>query len=102
MVRKDILEPVQPGRVINASLELWQRNKSGEVRLCVDLKLHINGKAMDEDYPIPEMETIFHNLHAAPYFGKIDLSDAYYQIELDERQSTHLRDCSRCADYLRH
>ena len=30
------------------------------------------------------MEMIFHNLHGASYFGKIDLSDAYYQIELDE------------------
>ena len=39
---------------------------------------------MDEDYPIPEMETIFHILHGASYFGKIDLSDAYYQIEFDE------------------
>ena len=39
---------------------------------------------MDEDYPIPDMKIIFHNLHGASYFGKIDLSDAYYQIELDE------------------
>ena len=53
-----------------------------KLRLCVDL--HIVGKVMDEDYPIPDMETIFHNLHGASYFGKIDLSDAYYQIELDE------------------
>ena len=61
---------------------------------------------MDEDYPIPDMETIFHNLHGASYIGKIDLSDAYYEIELDVEakdmhKSTHLRDCSRCADYLR-
>ena len=62
---------------------------------------------MDEDYPIPDMKTIFHNQHGASYFGKIDLSDAYYQIELDEEandiyaQSIHLRDCLRCADYLR-
>ena len=41
-------------------------------------------KVMDEDYPIPYMQTIFYNLHWASYFGKIDLSDAYYQIELDE------------------
>ena len=39
---------------------------------------------MDEDYPIPDIETIFHNLHGASYFGKIDLSDAYYHIELDD------------------
>ena len=84
MVRQGVLEPVQPGGVTNASPVVWQRKKSGELRLCVDLKVHINGKVMDEDYPIPDMETIFHNLHGAPYFGKTDLSDAYYQIELDE------------------
>ena len=39
---------------------------------------------MDEDYPIPDMETIFLNLHGALHFDKIDLSDACYQIELDE------------------
>ena len=84
MVRQGILEPVQPGGVTNASPVVWQRKKSGELRLCVDLKVHVNGKVMDEDYRIPDMETIFHNLHGASYFGKINLSDAYYQIELDE------------------
>ena len=84
MVRQGILEPVQPGGVNNASPVVWQRKRSGELRLCVDLKVHINGKVMDEDYPIPDMETIFHNLHGASYFGKFDLSDAYYQIEIVE------------------
>ena len=84
MVRQGILEPVQPGGVTNSSPVVRQRKKNGARRLCVDLKDHINGRVMDEDYPIPDMETIFHNLHGASYFGKIDLSDAYYQIELDE------------------
>ena len=84
MVRQGILEPVQPGGVTNLSPVVWQRKKSRELRLCVDLKVHINGKVMDEDYPIPDMETIFHKLHGASYFGKIDLSDDYYQTELDE------------------
>ena len=38
---------------------------------------------MDEDYPIPDIERIFLNLHGASYFGEIGLSDAYYHIELD-------------------
>ena len=84
MVRQGILEPVQPGGVTNASPVVWQRKKNGALRLCVDLKVHINGKVMDKVYPNPDMETIYHNLHGASYFGKIDLSDAYYQIELDE------------------
>ena len=84
MVRQGFLEPVQPGGVKNASTVVWQRKKNGALSLCVDLKVHINGKVMDADNPIPDMETIFHNLHGASYFGKIDLSDAYYQIELYE------------------
>ena len=83
MVRQGIFEPVQPGGVTNASPVVWQRKKSGKLRLCKDFKVHINGKLMDEDYPIPDIETIFHNLHGASYFGEIDLSDAYYQTELD-------------------
>ena len=106
MVRQGILEPVQPGGVTNASPVVWQRRKNGALRLFVDLKVHINGKVMDEDYPIPDIETIFHNLHGASYFGKIDLSDSYYQIELEEEakkyaQSTHRKDCSRCTGFLR-
>ena len=68
MVRQDILEPVQRGGVGNASPVVWKRKKSGELRLCVDLKVHVNGKLMNEDYPILDMETIFHNLHGASCF----------------------------------
>ena len=84
MVRQGILEPVQPGGVTTESPVAWQRRKSGELRFCVDLKVHINGNVMDEDYPIPDIKTIFHNIHGASYLVKIDLSEAYYQIELDE------------------
>ena len=84
MVRQGIFESVQPRGVTNASPVVWQRKTSGELRLCVDLKVHINGKVMDEDYPIPDMETTFHNLHGASYFGKMDPSDAYYQFEHEE------------------
>ena len=61
---------------------------------------------MQEDYPIPDMETILLNLNGASYFDKIDLSDAYYQIEFDEDakkyvKSTHWKDCLRCAGFLR-
>ena len=86
MVGQGILDPVQPGGVANTSPVLRQRKNSGELRLCVALKVHINGKVMYEDYPIPYMETIFDNLRGASYFGKIDFSNAYNQIELDEEE----------------
>ena len=84
MVRQGILKPVQPGGFTNASPVFWKRRKNGALRLCVYLEVHINGKVMDEDYPITDMESIFHNLYGASYFDKTDLSDAYYQMKLDE------------------
>ena len=84
MVRQDILEMVQPVGITNAYPVVFKRKKIGELRFSVLLKVHINSKVMDEDYPLPEKETIFQNLHRALDFGKIDLSVAYHQIELSE------------------
>ena len=55
MVRQGILEPVQPGGVINVSPLVWQPKKSGALRRCVDLKVHTKGKFIDKDYPIADM-----------------------------------------------
>ena len=41
MVEQGILELVQPGGVSNASPVMWQRKKSGELRVCVKLKVHL-------------------------------------------------------------
>ena len=84
MVRQDILEMVQPVGITNAYPVVFQIKRSGELRFSVHLKVHINSKVMDEDYPLPDKETIFQNLHRALDFGKIDLSVAYYEIELAE------------------
>ena len=42
---------------------------------------------MDAEHPIADKEIICYNLRSASYFRKIDLSDVYYQIELQEMQS---------------
>ena len=78
MVRQGIQEPVQPGVVRNASFKV-RRGK-----IALNYRTHIKGKFMIDDYPIPDMETRFHNLHGASYSSEIDLSDAYYQIEWHE------------------
>ena len=76
MVRQDILEPLRPGGVTNVSPVVWQRKKSRRTEVCVDFKVHINGRVMDWDYPIPDMDAIFQYLQGASYFDKIDLLDA--------------------------
>ena len=74
---------IDPGGVMNASSVMWQRKKDGSFRLCADFKVHVNDKIMTEDYPLPDMETLFHELEGSKFYVKIDLSSAYYQIMLD-------------------
>ena len=53
--------------------------ESGSLRLYANLEVQVESKVLDEDYPIPAIETIFYNLHGNSDFGNIDISDAYYQ-----------------------
>ena len=48
-------------------LQLCDRGKNVDLRLSDDHKVHIIGKIMDEGCPLPDMETIFHNLHGAGF-----------------------------------
>ena len=54
------------------------------MRLCVELKVYINGKITNVNNTIPDREIILLNIHEASFYGKIDLSEAYDQIKLDK------------------
>lgn len=56
----------------------------GKVRICGDFKVTINPQLCIEQYPLPRTEELFQKLQNGKHFTKIDLSDAYLQIELDE------------------
>lgn len=43
-----------------------------------------------EQYPIPRIRNLFHKLKNGKLFSKIDLSDAYLQIEIDEESKNLL------------
>lgn len=62
--------------------------KNGEVRICGDFKVSVNPNLYINKYPIPKIETIFSCLSGGTLFSKIDLSQAYAQIELDEDSKT--------------
>ena len=80
-----VITPITEGGVDNASPVVWVRKANGELRMCVDFKVHINSKIKTDAYPSPNIETIFSKLKNANKFAKIDLSSAYWQIELDEK-----------------
>lgn len=68
----------------------------GDLRICGDYKVTINKFLLDFKYPLPRIEEIFASLRGGQLFSKLDLSNAYNQLELDDESqnlctlSTHL------------
>ena len=79
-----ILEPVEAGDVDSCSPVVWVK-KGDKLRMYADYEVHVNDKIDTEAYPFPCIETIFSKMSVAKLFAKIVLSNAYWQIPLDEK-----------------
>ena len=58
--------------------------KDGRFRLCGDYKVTINQALIIDQYPLPKPEDLFATLANGTVFSKLDLSQAYLQLQLDE------------------
>ena len=58
--------------------------KDGQVRICVDMRL-ANEAIRRVRHPISTVNDVSFALNGAKFFSKLDLSQAYHQIELDEQ-----------------
>lgn len=56
----------------------------GSVRLCGDYKVTLNKFLEQDRHPMPRIEEIFNSLRGGKKFSKIDLREAYSQLELDD------------------
>ena len=54
------------------------------MRLCGDFKQTINPVSKLDHYPLPKIEDLFATLSVGKSFTKLDLSQAYQQLTLDE------------------
>ena len=63
--------------------------ENGKIRVCVDYK-RVNDKIETHHFPAPRAEEIFNNLGNARVFSKLDLSNAYLQLEVDENDQKYL------------
>ena len=61
--------------------------KSNQIRICADFSTGLNDALQDHHYPLASPEEFFNKLNRGKIFSKIDLSDAYLQIEVDEESS---------------
>ncbi|XP_062608629.1 uncharacterized protein K02A2.6-like [Saccostrea cucullata] len=77
-----IIEPVAHSKWATPIVPAIKKN--GNVRLCGDYKVTVNPVMCVEKYPLPKIEDIFATLAGGKNFSKLDLTQAYHHMELDE------------------
>ena len=66
------------------------KKANGKVRLCADFSTGLNDALDVHQYPLPAPEDLFTKLNGGTCFAKLDLADAYLQMEVDEDSKNHL------------
>ncbi|XP_026724771.1 uncharacterized protein K02A2.6-like isoform X1 [Trichoplusia ni] len=82
MLRAGIIEPVDTSDW--ATPLVIVHKPDGALRLCADYKVTLNRMLRVDKYPVPKIDDLFSRLRGSKYFTKLDLSQAYNQILLDE------------------
>ncbi|KAG7307507.1 hypothetical protein JYU34_007710 [Plutella xylostella] len=82
MLREGIIEPVETADWATPLVPVPKAD--GGIRICADYKVTLNPVLLIDKYPLPKVEDLFVGLSGANYFSKIDLSQAYNQIELED------------------
>lgn len=61
------------------------RKHNGKIRLCADFSTRVNRALIHNRHPLPCVESIMTKLNGSHFFSLLDLSDAFFQVEIAER-----------------
>ena len=92
--RQGVIEKVSASRWISPLVV--GRKRDGSIRLCVDLR-QVNKSIVPDGYPLPRINDVLDRLGGSGVFSRLDLKDAYHQLELHPDS----RDLTTCVSHLR-
>ncbi|XP_061909872.1 uncharacterized protein K02A2.6-like [Entelurus aequoreus] len=83
LVKNGVLEPVTTSEWATPIVPVQKKN--GGIRTCGDFKVTVNPALIAEQYPLPLIDDLFAGLSGGQKFSKIDLNQAYLQMQVDEQ-----------------
>lgn len=73
------------------------KKRDGRVRICADYSTGLNDSLEPEQFPLPTPDEIFAQLSPYKLFSKIDLSDAFLQVEVDDESKQLMTINTHCG-----
>ena len=64
--------------------------KDKSFRICGDYKVTVNPELAVDQYPLPKAEELFATRTGGKVFSKLDLSQAYLQLQLDAESAAYV------------
>ena len=89
LTQQGVLEPVQFADWAAPIVPVLKSDKKS-LRICGDFKMTVNAASRLDAYPIPRVEDLFAKLAGGKSYSKLDLSQAYQQLELDEDSKNYV------------
>ena len=83
-----ILSKVEYSEWATPIVPVVKQNRS--VCMCGDFKVSVNPVLLAEQYPLLRIEDIFANLAGGKHFSKLDLRQAFHQMEVTEEPKKYL------------
>ena len=94
---EDTLDELErEGVLIKADHSSWESpvvlvpKPDKSIRMCEDYKVSINPWVKTDGYPLPTVQDLFATLAGGKFFSKIDLKQAYQQLEVGESSQEFL------------
>uniref|UniRef100_A0A914XU01 RNA-directed DNA polymerase n=1 Tax=Panagrolaimus superbus TaxID=310955 RepID=A0A914XU01_9BILA len=93
-VEEKLEKAVSSGVLIPVQHSQWATpivvvKKPNDIRICGDYKSTLNPMLDVNQYPLPKIEDMFHELNGGKWFIKLDLRDAYHQLVLDQQSKEY-------------
>ena len=88
MEKQDIITPVKFADWAAPIVPVEKRDNG--MRVCGDYKLPVNKVTKMEVYPIPKINKMLASLTGGQKFSKLNLSNAYQQIQLEEASQKYV------------
>lgn len=90
LVEQGVLEPIQHAEWAAPIVAVLKKDEQKNIRVCGDFKCTVNAASKLDRYPIPKIEDLFAKLAGGKYFSKLDMSQAYQQVPLDEESKQYV------------
>ncbi|XP_048590142.1 uncharacterized protein K02A2.6-like [Nematostella vectensis] len=87
LLEEGTIRPVQFSEWATPIVPIVKSDES--IRICGDFKVTLNQVSKLDNYPIPKTEDLLAQLGGGVQFTKLDLSQAYQQLELDEESKKY-------------